>query len=116
MVASITNYGRNGVYDHMVQRLTAVVIAVYTLFILGFVLANPDLQYQSWQGLFAQTWMKVFSLATLVSICAHAWIGMWTISTDYLKKTAVRFLFQVVCLGANFVYLVWGILILWGAK
>lgn len=115
MVASVTNYGRSGVYDHLVQRLTAVIIAIYALFIFGFVVATPDLQYDAWQGLFAQTWMKFFSLGALVSICAHAWIGMWTVSTDYLKATAVRFLFQVACLVANFVYLVWGIQIIWGA-
>ena len=37
--------------------------------------------------------MKIFSLAALVSICAHAWIGMWTLSTDYLKPVVLRFFF-----------------------
>ncbi|MEL7401403.1 MAG: succinate dehydrogenase, hydrophobic membrane anchor protein [Pseudomonadota bacterium] len=114
MVASVTNLGRSGLYDWVVQRLSAVILALYTLFLLGFLIASPDLQFAQWQGLFAQTWMKVFSLAALVSLCAHAWVGMWTISTDYLKAAGVRFAFQLVCAGALFVYLVWGIDILWG--
>ena len=113
MVASVTNLGRSGLYDWVVQRLTAVILALYTLFLLGFVIASPDLQYAEWQGLFAQTWMKVFSLATLISICAHAWVGMWTISTDYLKAAAVRFTFQLVTAAFLFAYLVWAIDILW---
>ena len=113
MVASVTNLGRSGLYDWVVQRLTAVILALYTLFLLGFVIASPDLQYAEWQGLFAQTWMKVFSLATLISICAHAWVGMWTISTDYLKAAAVRFTFQLATAAFLFAYLVWGIDILW---
>lgn len=113
MVASVTNLGRSGLYDWVVQRLTAVILALYTLFLLGFVIASPYLQYAEWQGLFAQTWMKVFSLATLISICAHAWVGMWTISTDYLKAAAVRFTFQLVTAAFLFAYLVWGIDILW---
>ena len=114
MVNSVTNLGRSGLYDWVVQRLTAVILALYTLFLLGFVIASPDLQFSQWQGLFAQTWMKVFSLAALISICAHAWVGMWTISTDYLTKSAaLRFAFQLVCAGFLFVYLVWGIDILW---
>lgn len=58
--------------------------------------------------------MKVFSLAALISICAHAWVGMWTISTDYITgSTSLRFIFQLVMAGFLFTYLVWGIDILW---
>ena len=114
MVTSITNLGRSGLYDWVIQRLTAVVLALYTLFMLGFLIASPDLQYSQWQGLFAQTWMKIFSLAALISLCAHAWVGMWTVSTDYLKSAGVRFAFQFVCAAFLFTYLVWGIDIFWG--
>lgn len=115
MVNSVTNFGRSGLYDWVIQRLSAVILAVYTLFLVGFVLATPDMTFAQWHGLFAQTWMKVFSIAALISVCAHAWVGMWTISTDYLTKSAlVRFAFQLVCAGFLFTYLVWGIDILWG--
>ncbi|MDF1762570.1 MAG: succinate dehydrogenase, hydrophobic membrane anchor protein [Oleibacter sp.] len=114
MVNSVTNLGRSGLYDWIIQRTTAVVLAVYTLFLFGFVIATPDMQYAQWQGLFSQTWMKIFSLAALISICGHAWVGMWTIATDYLaQSTALRFLFQLVCAIFLFAYLVWGIDILW---
>src|SRR5690554_7068613 len=89
MVASVTNYGRSGVHDHLIQRLSAIIIAAYTLFLFGFVVLNPDLQYQQWHDLFASTWVKVFSLASLISICAHAWIGLWTVATDYMKGAVV---------------------------
>ena len=32
MVNSVTNLGRSGVYDWVIQRLSAVIMAVYTLF------------------------------------------------------------------------------------
>ena len=78
MVNSVTNLGRSGVYDWVIQRLSAVIMAVYTLFLLGFVLATPDLTYDAWKDLFSCTSMKVFTFATLISICAHAWVGLWT--------------------------------------
>jgi succinate dehydrogenase / fumarate reductase membrane anchor subunit len=115
MVASITNLGRSGLYDWVIQRLTAVILAVYTLFLLGFVIAHPGLQYSDWQDLFASAPMKIVSLLALISICAHGWIGMWTIATDYIKSTSIRFLFLLVTAAFVFVYLVWGIDILWGA-
>ncbi len=113
MVTSVTNLGRSGLYDWIIQRLSAVVLALYTIFLVGYLAASSDLQYAEWAGLFSQTWMKVFSMAALVSLCAHAWVGMWTISTDYLKNTAVRYVFQLVSGIFLFVYLVWGIDILW---
>lgn len=114
MVASVTSFGRSGVYDWMVQRVSAVVLALYTLFIFGFVFGAGELTYAAWSGLFAKTWVKIFSLMALVSLAAHAWIGLWTISTDYLKGTFVRFLFQSACGLVAFVYFVWGVQILWG--
>ena len=121
MVTYVTNFSRSGLYDWMAQRVSAVVLAIYTLFLLGYVIANPNMDFAQWQGLFSQGWMRVFSLLTLVALGAHAWVGMWTISTDYLTPMAlgkwaagVRFLFQAVCGIAMFAMFVWGVQILWG--
>ena len=121
MVTTVTNLSRSGLYDWMAQRVSAVLLAVYTLFLLGYLLLNPDLTYQQWVGLFSQNWMRIFSMLTLVALSVHAWVGMWTISTDYLtpmamgkSATVLRFLFQAACGLAMFVFLVWGVQILWG--
>jgi succinate dehydrogenase / fumarate reductase membrane anchor subunit len=113
MVKTVTNLGRSGVYDWIIQRVTAYVLALYTVFLVGFMLFT-DLNYESWSGLFSQTWFRIFSLMTLVSIGAHAWVGLWTVTTDYIKATAPRFLIQVACGAVMFVYVVWGVQILWG--
>ena len=49
----------------------------------------------------------------LVALIGHAWVGMWTISTGYLKPLLLRFLFQSGCSLVLFVYLVWGVRIVW---
>lgn len=114
MVTTITSFGRSGLYDWMIQRATAVLLLVFSLFIIGYLLFNPGLDYEQWRALFTQTWMRVFTLLALISIGAHAWIGLWSVSTDYIKPTGPRFLFQVICGMAMFTYLVWGIQVLWG--
>lgn len=121
MVTNVTNLSRSGLYDWMAQRVSAVVLAAYVLFLLGFLIANPGLTYVEWQALFSQNWVRIFSLLTLVALSVHAWVGMWTISTDYLtpmgigkSATVIRFLFQAVCGLAMFVFFVWGVQILWG--
>lgn len=113
MVKSVTNLGRSGLTDWIIQRLSAVIVGAYFLFLLGFFIFSPDLQFSQWQGLFSQTWMKLFSLIAILAICGHAWVGMWTISTDYIKITWARFLFQAVTATFSFIYLVWAVDILW---
>lgn len=121
MVVNVTNFSRSGLYDWMAQRVSAVVLAVYFIFLLGYLVVNPNLDYDQWEGLFATSAMQIFSLLALVALGAHAWVGMWTISTDYLTPmtlgkcaTAVRFLFQAGCGIAMFTFFVWGVQILWG--
>ncbi|MDM8349859.1 succinate dehydrogenase, hydrophobic membrane anchor protein [Pseudomonas sp. sp1636] len=121
MVTNVTNFSRSGLYDWMAQRVSAVVLAAYVVFLLGYVVVNPDLGYAEWQALFSNNAMRIFSLLTLVALSAHAWVGMWTISTDYLTPmalgkwaTGVRFLFQAACGIAMFTFFVWGVQIFWG--
>jgi succinate dehydrogenase / fumarate reductase membrane anchor subunit len=64
--------------------------------------------------------MRVFSVMALIALCAHAWIGLWSVSTDYFtermlgaKGNVVRWLFQASVAIVTFTYLVWGVQILW---
>ena len=113
MVTSITSFGRSGLYDWMMQRVTAVVLMAYTIFLLGYLLFSSDLSYAQWSALFESTAMRIFTLLAILSLVAHAWIGLWSVSTDYIKQTGIRFVFQSVCGLLAFIYVVWGIQILW---
>lgn len=120
MVTNVTSLGRNGLYDWLVQRISAVVLLAWFGFVALFIATHAPLTYNDWHGLFALTSMRIFTLIALMALCAHAWIGMWTIITDYFsvhlmgkKATSLRLLFQVACLAALAVYLLWCIHILW---
>lgn len=114
MVTSITSFGRSGLYDWMIQRVTAVVLAAYTVFMIGYLAFGAELTYDMWVGLFEGTAMRIFTLLALLSFAAHVWIGMWSVSTDYIKSTGMRFVFQSATGLLTFIYVVWGIQILWG--
>lgn len=123
MVTSVTSFGRSGLYDWLIQRVGAVVMAAYVIFLAVYIALNPDLSYEQWSALFGQLWVRVFSFVTLLSFISHAWIGLWAVLTDYLtdrlmggKATVLRIFAQMVLGGVAITYLVWGIEILWGFK
>ena len=122
MVSRVTNLGRSGLFHWLVQRFSAVILGAYMLCILGSTLLSPEMDYAHWKAVFDSNLMRMFSLITLLALCAHAWIGMWTVSTDYLtelqvgaRATFIRLLFQASCALLTVVYLLWGIQIFWGA-
>lgn len=121
MVTAVTNFGRSGLSDWVIQRVTAIVLLAYAIFIGAQLFGGPELTYAGWKALFAHTWVRVFSLAAILSVAAHAWIGLWSVSTDYFterlmgpKGNVVRLVFQAVVAVVLFTYVVWGIQILWG--
>ncbi|WP_444917965.1 succinate dehydrogenase, hydrophobic membrane anchor protein [Microbulbifer sp. JMSA003] len=121
MVKTVTSFGRSGTFDWLYQRVTAVILLAYALFIVGFIFFSKDFGYQAWSELFAQRWMRVFSLVALLSTIIHAWIGLWSVVTDYItnrmmggKATVLRLFVEVILAAVAVLYAVWGIEILWG--
>jgi succinate dehydrogenase / fumarate reductase membrane anchor subunit len=102
-----------GMRDWLGQRVTAVLLAVYTVVLLVSLLTLPELNYGTWAGLFASGWMKVLTLLALLSLVYHAWIGVRDIYMDYIKPTGVRLVLQVGTIVLLAAYACWAVLILW---
>ena len=114
MVNNAATVGRSGVHDFILLRASAVILAAYTFYILGFFLITPEVTYDVWQGFFSGLCTKVFTLLALFGLLVHAWIGAWQVLSDYVKPALLRgvlqFLFAVLLLA----YLVMGFLTVWG--
>jgi succinate dehydrogenase / fumarate reductase membrane anchor subunit len=105
----------SGLLDWVVQRVSAVILAIYLfagIAALAMHQAEP-LSYSMWAAWFAPVWMKVATLITIAALCVHAWVGMWSVATDYLHG-ALRCLFLGATLVGLMVCLGWGVVILWG--
>jgi succinate dehydrogenase / fumarate reductase, membrane anchor subunit len=119
-VTNVTSLTRSGLADYVVQRVSAVVIALYSVCVLGFFLATPQVGHAELSGYFGTIAMQLFSTLAVLATAAHAWIGMWTVGTDYIRPhyfgvhaTAWRMAYQIVCLGVLFVYVAWALQIFW---
>jgi succinate dehydrogenase / fumarate reductase membrane anchor subunit len=114
MVTSVTNFSRSGLSDWVLQRVSAVILATYAIFIVGYLLCTPELTFGQWKELFSMTSVRIYTLLAVLALVAHAWVGLWTIATDYIKPALIRFLFNAAVIGTLFVLVVWSIEILWG--
>jgi succinate dehydrogenase / fumarate reductase membrane anchor subunit len=103
-----------GTRDWLLQRGTAVVLAVYVLVLAGFFATHTPVTFEAWCALFAVPAMRVLTLAAVVAVVFHAWIGWWVVTTDYLRG-GVRLLAQAAVLVLLAVCLVWGLRIALGA-
>jgi len=113
MSKSVTNFSKNGVSDWLIQRVSAVILTVYTLTLVWWGLFC-DGGYIGWHAFMMSTPMKVFTILSILALVSHAWIGIWSISTDYLKKACVRLGFQIITALALIVYLIWALIIFLG--
>jgi succinate dehydrogenase / fumarate reductase membrane anchor subunit len=103
-----------GLMDWLLQRLTAVVMAVYTLLVLCIALWNGGIDYATWTALFAHGGFKLASFLFMVALLYHAWIGVRDILMDYIKPVGVRLTLETVSALVLIGYLGWTIQILWG--
>jgi succinate dehydrogenase / fumarate reductase membrane anchor subunit len=102
-----------GLSEWLLQRITAVVLALYLLFLLVSALAVARLDYDGWAGLFAPVWMKLVTLIALGALFYHAWVGIRDIWMDYVKPVGVRLGLQVAT-GLVLLYCAaWSVQILW---
>lgn len=116
MLGNVTSLTGNGLKDWLIQRVTAIYFALYVFYVLGFIFMHPQLDYAVWHGLFHTLWFQIATALAILNLCLHAWIGIWTISTDYISCYALRLSFQVAVVFFLLAQFIWALLILWGQQ
>eukprot|EP01137_Pigoraptor_chileana_P018219 Opistho-2@77367 len=103
-----------GLRDWLSQRVTAALMALFTLLVLGQVIfTSGPIGYDKWAGIFAAQWMKVLTFVVIVALLYHVWVGMRDIWMDYIKPVWLRLSLEI----GTIVWLVgcagWSIQVLW---
>jgi succinate dehydrogenase / fumarate reductase, membrane anchor subunit len=109
----IVTGARYGLKDWLAQRITAAIMAVYTVIVAVVLVTGVPITYAVWRDLFAQGWMRVATLLFMVSLAWHAWVGMRDIWMDYIKPAGLRLALEVMTLLVLAAYLGWTVQILW---
>jgi len=103
-----------GLRDWIAQRVTAVIMVVYTVLILSVVAGLPQMDYWHWKVLWQTPLVRYASVLFMACLLLHAWIGMRNIVMDYVKDVVLRLLLYVLMIGALLGYALWSVQILWG--
>ena len=103
-----------GLRDWLAQRITAALMALFTVLLLAQVIfSKGPIGYDQWAGIFSAQWMKVLTFTIIIALLYHVWVGMRDIWMDYIKPVGLRLGLQV----ATIVWLVacagWAIQVLW---
>jgi succinate dehydrogenase / fumarate reductase, membrane anchor subunit len=102
-----------GFKDWLSQRVTAVLMALFTVVVLAHLLRPGQLDYARWAGIFAPQWMKVLTFVTIVALLVHAWVGVRDIWMDYVKPVGLRLSLQVFTIVWLVACAGWAVQVLW---
>ncbi len=114
MVSRVVVGAHYGLRDWLIQRITAVVMALYSVVLAGYLLLQGSVGYDAWTSLFSSQLVRSFSLLFLLSLFYHAWIGVRDIVMDYVKPASVRLVIHTLVILALVLYTIWSVQILWG--
>lgn len=103
-----------GLGDWLLQRLTAVVMAGYTLFVVACLAAGRPSSYSDLKLMFGDGFIRIFTMLFFVALLYHAWVGMRDILMDYVKAAGLRLALQAAVGLVLVVYLIWSAAILFG--
>ncbi len=104
-----------GLRDWLAQRVTAVLMALFTVVVLAqLLLTKGPIGYELWAGIFSAQWMKVLTFSVIVALLYHVWVGMRDVWMDYVTSVVwLRLVLQIFTI----VWLVgcagWAIQVLW---
>ena len=107
---------RRGLDMWLLQRASAIYMAVLPLVFLICFLAAGTIDFFTLHGLFSPLAMKVGALLFVAALLVHAWIGLREIFIDYVHFLVLR-LALYLAFGALYLgCLVWTVDILWSVK
>lgn len=114
MVKRIVVGAHYGLRDWLVQRVTAVIMALYTLLALLLLVWVRPHGVNAWFQLLHRSGVRMATFLFLLSLSWHAWIGVRDIFMDYIKPVGWRLFAEVLVILTLLAELIWAAEILWG--
>ena len=103
-----------GLRDWLAQRITAALMALFTLLVLVQVIfTRGEIGYDLWAGIFHPQWMRALTFTVILALTYHVWLGMRDIWMDYIKPVGVRLGLQIFTMVWLLSCMGWAVQVLW---
>jgi succinate dehydrogenase membrane anchor subunit len=102
-----------GMRQWLAQRLSAVVMAIYSVVFFSILLLTQPQSYAEWHAMFAPVWWRVFTFLFFLCLVMHAWLGVRDVLRDYIFNADLRDYLQLAVDIFLILYLLWAMKILW---
>lgn len=86
------SFQAQGMRAWLLQRLTAVYIAIYLLALIAWITSNTPIDHATWYVVFSNPIILIATIIFYGSLFVHAWVGVRDIMVDYVKPASVRFI------------------------
>ena len=101
-----------GWQDWLAQRVTAVIMVLFSVVIIGFFMFKGGVNYAGWKELFRSQLFRILALLFFLSVYYHAWIGIKDVLMDYIKPAGIRVGLQVAVLLFLLACSIWSVAII----
>lgn len=108
---------RAGLYAWLSQRISALYIAGFSLFISVRLLMFPVDSYDAWRAWLSGGAMRLALAVFMFAIFIHAWVGMRSVWMDYLRSSDWRFGISVLTGLGLLALMLWSVqIIFWDLR
>ena len=96
-----------GLRAWILQRFTAIYLAVYLLPVLAYAVARDELSYARWRSWMGQPWMGVTTVLFALALLLHVWVGIRDVLIDYIHAIWLRLLLMAATALVLLASLLW---------
>ena len=105
-----------GLGEWLLQRLTALYMSGYVLYLVFRFSFAPLSGFTEWQSWFASGAVGVFTALFIAAVLVHAWVGLRSVYIDYLRPLWVRFTMLALTGGALLALAFWSAQLLFAVR
>jgi len=87
-----------GLRAWLVQRVSAVFMLLFIVFLLAHFLFDRPRSYFAWRDWMLGPWVSIAAMIFFAALIVHAWVGLRDVVLDYVHPVAAR-VFVLALLG-----------------